>query len=110
MVLYAFASALALAFDLANFIAKYLKKDFKRIFKTFIETGSCTLVFKLLVFPHWPCKKPLKAHFSELYYDKIYLEYFTSCLEYKNYFAIARAKKYNLISFFPILFQQLPLF
>ena len=57
-----------------NVTVRYLAKDFQQIFKTVLEASVLSSAPQPLVFPEKPCKKSLKARFSNLYYDKIYME------------------------------------
>ena len=70
------AVALLIIFALL-FMAQYLKDDLQQIFKTILDFSF--LIFHLVStsVPQQyksPCERPLKACFSNVYWDKTYLE------------------------------------
>ena len=46
-----------------------------------------------------PCKQPLRAQFSDLYYGNLYMDCYRFCQQCENHFEIARAKGPNRIPF-----------
>ena len=46
-----------------------------------------------------PCERLLKVRFPDIYWSDNQMAYYNFCQQYKNYFAIAGAKKLNCISF-----------
>ena len=86
--------ALPVVFAL-SFIVRYLEDDLQPIFNTVLEFRPCVspLTFALAFLQYKsPSEKPLKAWFSDAYWDKTHLKYYNYLQQYEDHFATAGAK------------------
>lgn len=75
-----------------SLILKDTKKDLQQIFNTVLQVQALTTFEK-------PQNKLLKARSPNVYCERFYIEYYNFCQQYKNYFAIAGARRANQILF-----------
>ena len=83
-------------------VAQYLEDDLQRIFKTILDfRRPAPLLALSLALQQYkdPCKKPLKARFPDIYWDKTHLECYNFFQQWKDHFTTAGAKGQNRVPF-----------
>lgn len=71
----------------------YFEKNFQHIIKAIIEAKTLFAISEVF------CKKSLKARLPDLYKDKSYIECYSFCQWYKDYFVTARIQELSKILF-----------
>ena len=117
----AFTPAIALVIALfvasgsADFsVVRYLADELQRILKTVLDFRPPASVLALVVAatPHYkgPRKRPLKAWFPDIYWDKTHLKCYKFFQKYEDHFATARATGPNRVLFAATFLKDTALF
>ena len=95
-------------------VIRYLKDNLQRILRTVLDFRPPALLPAPVVAAalHYEvlCKRPLKAWFLDIYWDKTHLECYNFFQQCKDHFATAGAMGPNRVSFAPIFLNDTALF
>ena len=95
-------------------VVRYLEDDLQRIFRTILNCKPPVPVPAPVVaaVPHFEglCKRPLKARFLEIYWDKTHLKCYNFFQQCKDHFTIAAARGPNRVPFASIFLKDTAFF
>ena len=93
-------------------VVRYLEDNLKWILRTVLDSRPLAPVPAPAAVPHYegPCKRPLKARFPDIYWDKTHLECYNFFQQCKDHFISADATGLNRVPFAATFLKDTALF